>query len=119
MPKCQVEVVGVVGSFENQIKKSEMIINATSVGMVGHKEDVPVPLKGIGSKHYIVDIIYNPPQTKFIQEAKKMGAKVTNGLSMLVYQGAASFKIWTNTDAPIQIMREAVSSQIEGAKQIG
>jgi len=59
-----------------------------------------------------MDIVYNPIETKLAKDAKSMGAKVISGVEMLIYQGAASFEIWTNHPAPIKVMKQAVLSKL-------
>jgi shikimate dehydrogenase len=54
-----------------------------------------------------MDIVYNPLETKLAKEAKAAGAKVINGVEMLVYQGAASLELWTGKVAPVKVMRQA------------
>jgi shikimate dehydrogenase len=55
----------------------------------------------------VFDIIYNPLETRLLAEAKKRGARTLGGLSMLVYQGASSFELWTGAEAPVDVMGEA------------
>ena len=59
----------------------------------------------------VCDVIPNPPHTQFLQEAEKRGAKTLDGLGMLVYQGAIGFKLWTGLDAPVKIMKKALSKE--------
>jgi len=59
-----------------------------------------------------MDIIYNPLETKLAKDAKSVGAKVISGIEMLVYQGAASFEIWTNRPAPVKVMKEAILNKL-------
>ena len=54
----------------------------------------------------VSDIIYNPEETKLLRLAKEAGCKTFNGLYMLLYQGAASFKFWTGQDMPVEIIKE-------------
>jgi shikimate dehydrogenase len=57
----------------------------------------------------VFDIVYNPMETKLLREAKRAGVKkIVDGVKMLVYQGAASFKIWTKKEPPIEVMENAV-----------
>ena len=56
----------------------------------------------------VCDVIINPT-TPFLAEAQKRGAKILDGLGMLVYQGAIGFKIWTGMDAPVDVMHKALS----------
>jgi len=53
-------------------------------------------------------LIYNPAETKLLALAGKSGAKTSNGLGMLLYQGMLSFQIWTGEPAPEEIMRKAL-----------
>ncbi|HIE44122.1 MAG TPA: shikimate dehydrogenase, partial [Candidatus Omnitrophica bacterium] len=59
------------------------------------------------------DLIYNPPLTPLLKIAKEKGLKVINGLSMLLHQGALSFKLWTGREAPLEVMREELYNQFK------
>jgi shikimate dehydrogenase len=61
----------------------------------------------------VMDIIYNPLETKLLKDAKSAGAKVVSGIEMLLYQGAVAFEIWTNCPAPVEVMREAALNELE------
>ena len=63
-----------------------------------------------------MDIVYNPIETKLAKDAKKAGAKVISGVEMLIYQGAASFEIWTGRKAPVEVMRKAALTKLAGAQ---
>lgn len=78
----------VSGSFD-------LILNGTSVGMYPNIKELPVPLNVARSARAIFDAIYNPMETTLLARARKAGAKVQNGLSMLVWQAAAAQEIWT------------------------
>ncbi|MDD5238101.1 MAG: shikimate dehydrogenase [Candidatus Omnitrophica bacterium] len=103
------------GSVEElNIQDSGLLINATPVGM---KEGDPCLVsENIIHKDLLVyDLIYNPSETKLLRVAKQKGARIANGLGMLLYQGASSFELWTNKKAPITIMRNALN---EGVKEL-
>lgn len=55
---------------------------------------------------FVFDVIYNPQETRLLREAKEAGCKTGNGMYMLLYQGAASFKLWTGEDMPVEIIKE-------------
>jgi shikimate dehydrogenase len=59
-----------------------------------------------------MDIVYNPVETKLAKDAKAAGAHVISGVEMLLYQGAASFQIWTGQTAPVEVMRAAALKQL-------
>jgi shikimate dehydrogenase len=97
------------------LRDSDILINATSVGMKPKAEESLVPTKLLRSNLAVMDIVYNPLETKLAQEAKAAGAKVVSGLEMLIYQGAASFEIWTGKSAPVVVMRQAALNQLQRA----
>ena len=55
---------------------------------------------------FVFDVIYNPQETRLLREAKETGCKTGNGMYMLLYQGAASFKLWTGEEMPVEIIKE-------------
>ena len=61
----------------------------------------------------VMDIIYEPLETRLIKDAKAVGAKVICGTEMLIYQGAASFEIWCNCPAPVEVMREVIMKNLK------
>lgn len=96
------------------LAQSQLIINATSVGMTPRAEESPAPKNFVFPKHAIVfDLVYNPPATKFLRDAKQNGARVIGGLEMLIYQGARSFELWTGQRAPIRVMRAAATNALQ------
>ncbi|MDH5636809.1 MAG: shikimate dehydrogenase, partial [Candidatus Bathyarchaeota archaeon] len=60
----------------------------------------------------VMDIIYNPLETKLAKDAKAVGANVVPGIEMLAYQGAASFEIWTNHPAPVKVMKQTALNKL-------
>ena len=94
------------------VRTADILINATPVGM---KPDDPLPidLKILHPRLLVCDLIYNPPKTKLLIEAEKIGAKTLNGLGMLLYQGALAFTIWTGREAPIEIMARALEKELK------
>lgn len=73
----------------------DLILNGTPSGMYPNVKDLPVPLYVARSARAVFDAVYNPTETALLARARKAGAKVQNGLSMLVWQAAASQEIWT------------------------
>lgn len=95
-------------AFQSSINECEILINTSPVGMHPKEDASPLPEKvKIPSGIQVCDLIYNPPETKFLKSAKESGAKTLNGIGMLVRQGALSFSIFTGKDAPIDVMRSA------------
>ena len=77
-----------------EIIKSDLIINATSIGIKKNEEIKLDHSKLDGQLFY--DVIYNPPKTKFLENAKKSGKKTENGKNMFVYQAMKAFEIWNS-----------------------
>ena len=90
-----------------------LIVNTTPLGMSPNVEGsvwpdgVPIPA---GS--FVYDLVYNPVETRFMRQATAAGCRTSNGLGMLLRQGAASFALWTGLEPDLAIMKEA----LEGAK---
>ena len=88
-----------------------VVINATSLGLKPD-DGSPLDLKTFPPPAKVYDMIYRPPQTALLRQAAAMGIPNSNGLSMLVHQGAASLEIWTGETAPVAIMHQAVRRAI-------
>jgi shikimate dehydrogenase len=94
----------------------DLLLNATPIGL---KPGDPSPLEGkqfsLRQARAVYDMIYKPAETKLLALAKAAGCKTSNGLGMLLHQGAAAFEIWTGQTAPIDVMRRALAENIYGA----
>ena len=89
------------------IADSDILTNATNIGMAPHTDACPIPDASFLRPELIVsDIIYNPRQTKLLQMASETGCPFFNGLYMLLYQGAASFELWTGREMPVELIKE-------------
>ncbi|MBM4444170.1 MAG: shikimate dehydrogenase [Chloroflexi bacterium] len=113
------EVVG--GDWEGlrsgeALRDCHLLVNCTSLGMKhGATEgEGALDAHAIPGGVLVCDLVYNPEETPLLRQARKAGAAVLGGLPMLVYQGAASFELWTGREAPVDIMfrkaREALAS---------
>lgn len=86
-------------SLNDALEDSTIIINATPVGMVPNQNtSVLKDYAVINSNHFVYDLVYNPGKTKLLLYAEKRGAKIQNGLDMLIFQGLESLRIWTEKD---------------------
>jgi shikimate dehydrogenase len=95
-----------LNKIEDQIKKIDLIINTTSIGMSPDIDKIPLNTELLNKNTTVVDIIYNPVKTKLLKEAEKKGCKILNGIEMLVNQGAEAFEIWTGKKAPAVDMKK-------------
>ena len=82
--------------LKDKIKKANLLVNATSVGMASQLNNTPLPDEKLFHPNLLVyDLIYHPAKTLLLKQAERVGAKIINGLPMLVYQGIESFYLWT------------------------
>ncbi len=95
-----------------------LLINCTPVGMAGtrRRKETPVPVDLIPPAALVFDLIYRPPETKLMAAARRGGARVLGGLPMLVYQGAASFRLWTGLEPPVDIMFGAARAALKARR---
>jgi len=98
--------------LNEELETTGILVNATSVGMSPDVNSSPVPADLLHSGLCVMDIVYNPLETKLLKDAKIAGAKVVSGLEMLLYQGAVAFEIWTNCPAPVDVMKKAALSKL-------
>ena len=79
------------------ITTHQLIINTTPLGMYpGVDQCPPIPYEAIGSTHYLYDLVYNPQETLFMKKGLVQGAKVKNGLDMLILQAEKAWEIWNS-----------------------
>jgi shikimate dehydrogenase len=88
------------------IGRADFIVNCTSVGM--HDNNVVYKIDSLKKGAVVFDLIYNPPKTVFLKNAEKKGAKIINGLDMLIYQGIESFYLWTKKRPSYALVKRAV-----------
>ncbi len=92
-----------------EINSSVMLVNATSAGFADQRDICPIPDAGLLRPELMVaDVIYMPEETKFLSMAKSCGCRYMNGIGMMLYQGAAAFKLWTGKDMPVDAVKEVI-----------
>ena len=96
-PKSRISVFPLEGeNLKEKIEKAHLLVNATSLGMPPRVDNTPLPDEKLFHPNLLVyDLIYHPARTLFLRQAERAGAKIINGLPMLVYQGIESFYLWT------------------------
>lgn len=93
-----------------------IIINATSAGMTPHETDTPLNAALLEDGMVVMDLVYNPMQTRLLREAEKRGCATVDGVAMLVHQGAVQFEMWTGRKAPVDVMRKVVLEELLSTK---
>jgi len=105
--------IGLGAELKKYVKDSDILINATSVGMHPNENATLMNADMMHPDLVVFDIVYNPMETKLLREAKRAGVKKrVDGVKMLVYQGAASFRIWTKEEPPIETMEKVVRAAL-------
>ena len=86
-----------------------LIINSTPLGMTPNKTTTPWPTGlTFPAEAIVYDLVYNPRQTRFMQQAEAAGCRANNGLGMLVQQGAKAFTLWTGVEPDTAVMAAAI-----------
>lgn len=100
-------------AFRSALEKADLVVNTTPLGMAPHIEAMaPVDWRLISPQAFVSDLIYVPETTKFLRMARENGNRTMNGEGMLVEQGAAALKIWTEREAPTQLMTKVLREML-------
>ena len=105
-------------SSAKTLDNCDLIVHCTTIGMKHSSQEgqSPLSLEVIPRSVLVYDLVYNPWPTPLLRLAQKAGANILGGLPMLVYQGAASFKLWTGRKAPVDIMFNKAREILTGGK---
>ena len=117
MPECNASVEPYSlnrSELEEAMKEADILINTTPAGMTPDVEGTPVDGSLIRPGTLVFDAVYNPLRTRLLREAEEAGARTLPGLRMLVYQGAAAFRLWTGVEPPVELMYDAVIEVLGG-----
>jgi shikimate dehydrogenase len=110
---CRITLHDLANELELTIDVSEsaLLLNATGVGMKPLEQQTPIQdFSIIRPDLAVYDVIYTPRETQFLKQARLRGAKTSNGLGMLLYQGAAAFELWTGQEMPIEIVKPIIEN---------
>lgn len=90
-------------------RSAQLIVNCTPIGMLGSvaEDDSPLAADLLTPDLWVCDLVYNPPETVLLRDARQAGAHVIGGLDMLVLQAVESIRLWTAKEPPLDIMRKA------------
>ena len=94
--------------IKEEIKKADILINATPLGMHPKVDASPVSKKVLHEDLFVFDVIYNPLQTKLMKDAAEIGCKTLGGLDMLVNQGVLAFEWWTGKSPNAPLMKSKI-----------
>ena len=104
-------------ALASEAADADLIVNSTTLGMTGVGGPAALAARAIPPAALVYDIVYNPPDTPLLLEAKAAGAQTLGGLAMLVYVGVEAFEQWTGLKAPVDVMMAAAEKAM--AERLG
>ncbi|MCH2415824.1 MAG: shikimate dehydrogenase [Acidimicrobiales bacterium] len=119
------ELAGPVGRYVEEteipevVSEANLVINATPIGMLDTDDTANFPIEpNLFSKGQLaIDLIYHPISTPWMEALRDLEVEAHGGLSMLIFQAARAFKLWTGKEAPVDAMRKAAMDEIENKTQ--
>jgi len=93
--------------------RGHCLINTTPLGMTPDVEAMPVPENVVQRFNYVMDAVYNPPETRLLQKAGEAGAVTISGVEMFVAQGGEQLRLWTGMEPPLRSMKAVVLSALK------
>jgi shikimate dehydrogenase len=105
-------------SLKEVLSRATLVVNTTPVGMYPNVDESIIPRALLRSDLIVYDLVYRPPQTKLLKEAKEVGATTIPGYKMLLEQAAESFRIWTGLEPPKEAMLKALKMEL-GVEVVG
>ncbi len=104
-------------AWRRACRDADLVVHATPIGMHAGEPSV-LPPDAFRSGQRVFDLIYMFPETVLMRTARAAGAQTSNGLGMLLHQGALSFSIWTGCEAPVAVMRRVLEDAVYGKKAV-
>ena len=101
-----------VSELQARIAESDLLVNATSVGMDGQSSPVPESIV-LPETLLVADIIYKPFETPFLKLARSQGNPAVNGLGMLLHQAAEAFQLWTGKEMPTEVIWQSLQEKYQ------
>ena len=115
--KSEVEVDGVDWTseeFKENLQTADILINTTPLGMYPKVDEMPpIDLKLLPEGALVYDIIYNPAKTKLLKTAEELGYPTLNGLTMFLFQGEETFRLFTDQLPDLDVMEKVVKQELE------
>jgi shikimate dehydrogenase len=99
------------GTLRKVLPDTHVLIHCTPMGMSPKVHETPVPATLLHVGLTVMDIVYNPRDTRLLKDAKAAGCRTIPGLEMFLHQAAAQFELWTNQAAPADVMRAVLETR--------
>jgi len=96
------------------VAESDILINATTVGMAPRTKGTIVPREFLHPRLTVFDVVYNPKETRLLVEAREKGCNIIYGYKMLLYQAAQQFELFTGHPAPLEVMESTLIKALGG-----
>lgn len=98
------------------LEAADLVVQCTSVGLKGSETDgqLPFDIASLSNGAFVADLIANPVETPLVKAAIASGRRAIGGLPMLVFQGAAAFELWTEREAPVEVMLAEAEAAMAG-----
>jgi len=100
-------------SLPDALGEADLLVNATPIGT--GSDETPVPADLLRAGMAVLDLVYRPSPSRLVREARAAGARARGGAGMLLRQAALSFSLWTEREAPIDVMRDALRRELTAA----
>ena len=100
------------GRLGEALRESDLLINATPVGMYPRPDGSIINREALHRGLLVMDLVYNPPRTRLLREAEKVGCRTVGGLMMLVYQAVDSIRIWTGREPDMETLLDAATEAL-------
>ena len=111
--RSDIHVIAIEDSlFVSYVQNADVIVNCTTIGMKNTDGILPFTYKDIHSDTILYDLVYNPLRTLMLREGEKANSTLIGGIDMLVHQGAKSFELWFEMEAPTDVMLKSAKSVI-------
>ncbi|MGH7255684.1 MAG: shikimate dehydrogenase family protein [Nitrospirales bacterium] len=96
--------------LRRQVRDAQVLLHCTPVGMHPRVDQSCVPADCLGPHLAVMDIVYNPLETRLLREARAAGCLTIRGVEMFVNQAVGQFELWTNQRAPTDVMRAVLEA---------
>ena len=102
-------------TLEPALAQAQVMIHCTPVGMDPRTDQTCVPPRFFHPNLTVMDIVYNPLETRLLKEAREAGCPTIRGVEMFLHQAVAQFELWTGQPAPVPVMRQVLESKFSNA----
>lgn len=97
-------------SLKSSLVQAQLLIHCTPIGMYPKVEESCVPNNLLHRDLTVMDIVYNPLETRLLQDAQAAGCRIIQGIEMFLHQAVGQFELWTGQSAPVDVMRKVLTS---------